>query len=223
MKKVMETLLGQRGSLIGKHGVSILVVFFMWATIMSAYAAEIFEMPAPKEGDRWEFKASTKEGITSTTDVLNGSYEVVFMQGRLEVFQIAAGQKTAVSVGVAEDLKRMIASGQDDLQFLNFPLSVGKKWNAAYRHTQAGARRPQRRSATFQVEKLEQLKIDAGAFQALRIKGTGQTSGGGVTREWDYFYSPDTKGIVKFYYDSGVGTKSGKIEIELTKFSSSGQ
>ena len=117
----------------------------------------------------------------------------------------------------------MIGVGQDDLQFLNFPLSVGKKWTLSYRHTQAGARKPQQRSATFQVEQMEQVKIAAGTFQALRIKGTGQTSGGGVTREWDYLYSPDTKSIVKFYYDSGVGTKSGKTDIELIKFSSSGR
>lgn len=183
------------------------------------------EAPVYKDGDKWEFKATTKEGITSTTDLLEGNYEIVFVKGHLEVFQIVGGQKMGATAGAAEDLKRLIAFGQDDLQFLNFPLSIGKKWTVDYQHLQAGARKPQRRWASFHVEKMEQVKTAGGEFQALRISGSGQTYGGrsDVMREWIYYYSPDTKSIIKFHYDSGVGTKSGKTEIEMTKFSPSGQ
>jgi hypothetical protein len=90
-----------------------------------------------------------------------------------------------------------------------------------YHHVSPGARKAQKRRATFQIENMERIKADVGEFLALRIKGTGQSAG--VVREWDYFYSPDTKCIVKLYYDSAVGRQSGKEEIELTKFNSSGR
>jgi hypothetical protein len=205
-----------------KHKASM-IAFLLWAINVSSYGAEKIEMSAANEGDRWEFKANTKEMLTSTTDILNGNYEVVFLQGRFEVSQIVDGQKVGATAGVSEKLKRMIAVGQDDLQLLNFPLSVSKKWTANYRHVSPGARRAQQRQATFQVENTQRIKVDAGEFQAFRIRGSGQTVDASVAREWGYFYSPDTKSIVKFYYDSGVGVQSGKEEIELTKFHSSGR
>ena len=70
-----------------RYSVATVVVCLMWSAVMSAYGAEIFEMPAPKEGDRWEFKASTKEGITSTTDVLDGIYEVELCRDVLKSFK----------------------------------------------------------------------------------------------------------------------------------------
>jgi len=198
--------------------IAALVIPLLGILLGFAIASDPINPPVLQQGDRWEFRAAMKEGITSTTDRIGGTYEVVFQQGRLEVFQITDGNKTVATAGDAEDLKRLIPFNQDDLQLLNFPLFVGKTWTAEYRHTQAGARKPQRRWATLQVEKVEEIKTEAGGFQAIRIKGNGQTYGGNVKREWDYFYTPDTKSIVKFYYDSGVGTKSGKMDIELLKF-----
>jgi len=206
---------------MNKVGTIAFVLTFTWFCLGIASGGESIDRPVSQEGERWEFKANTKDMLTSTTDILDGKYEVVFLHGQLEVFQIVDGQKVGASLGVAEKLKRLIAIGQDDLQLLIFPLSVGKKWTANYQHTSPGARRSQLRSATFQVEKLEQIKVDAGTFQAVRIKGTGGNYG--VTREWNYHYSPDTKSIVKFFYDSGIGTKSGKTEIELMKYHPSGR
>lgn len=202
-----------------KKATMMVLLFSFVATFLEfASGNEPVNQPVLQEGDRWEFRVTRKEGITSTSDVVEGDYEVAFLQGRLKVFQIADAQRVEVSIKATEDLKRMIAFGQEELQLLNFPLSIGKKWTAEYSHTQVGKPKPQQRWATFQVEKMEEIKVGGGTFQTLRIRGNGQTYRGTVTREWDYFYSPETKSIAKFYYDSGVGTKSGKIDIELIKF-----
>ena len=74
------------------------------------------------------------------------------------------------------------------------------------------------------MEAKERVVTPAGEFEAFKIKGRGQTYGSqsGVFREWAFYYAPVTKSIVKYYYDSGVGTESGKTDIELTKFAPAG-
>lgn len=183
-----------------------------------AVGNEQVSQPALQEGDRWTFRATKKEGITSTSGALVGDYEIVFSGGHLEVFEVVGEKKMPATAGNAEQLRRLIPLHQDDLQFLNFPLTVGKKWPVTYRHTPEGATKSQLRSAEFMVENAEQTQTEAGEFRTLRIKGTGKTHGGSLMREWDYFYSPDSKSIVKFHYDSGVGTQSGKTDIELVSF-----
>lgn len=101
--------------------------------LVGASPAFAADTPQLQEGDRWEFKATYKEGITSTSDILDGNYEIVFQQGRLEVFYISEGQKIQASAGNAESLKRLIPFNQDDLRFMDFPLSPEKNcpWSTA--------------------------------------------------------------------------------------------
>ena len=89
----------------------VLGLCFFVANVLSQ---QQIQAPAYKEGDRWEFRATRKAGITSTTDILHGNYEVVFIQGRLEFSKIADGQKVKATAGDAEDLNRLMAVAQDD-------------------------------------------------------------------------------------------------------------
>lgn len=199
---------------------SIAISFFVLNVINFAYGVEALQTPAPKDGDRWEFKAETKSSSSSTTDRLNGNYEMTSMKGQLEVFQIVDGQKSAVGPNSTEFLKRMLGFAQDDQQYLKFPLAAGNKWRAEYSVQSPGTRRAQRRSAEFRAEDKSQIKTLAGNFEALKIKGTN--AAGPVPQEWEYFYNADCKCIVKFFYDSAVGGVGSKVEIELVKFSPSG-
>lgn len=182
----------------------------------SLYAAEAIQLPVAKDGDRWEFKAETKISSSSTTDRLNGNYEVTSVKGQLEVFQIVDGQKSAVGPSSTEFLKRMLGFAQDEQQYLKFPLAAGNKWRAEYSVQSPGTRRSQRRSAEFKVEDKSQIKTVAGNFEALKIKGNN--AAGPVPQEWEYFYTADCKCIVKFFYDSAVGGVGGKVESEFMKF-----
>lgn len=102
---------------------------------------------------------------------------------------------------------------------LEFPLSVGKKWNYTYRARLRGERIPFLRSVEISVVGIEQITTAAGTFSAFKL----------VKEDWyrrsrwitTYFYSPETRSVVKSLYDSSVGSGSGgKREIELVKFGS---
>lgn len=174
------------------------------------------DIPSPKEGDRWEFKAATIGSSSSSSDRLDGNYEVAYVGGKLQAYDLADGKRGPVGPRSGQQLLRMIAFGQDEEQYLKFPLAIGTKWTANYSVQSPGSRRTSHRSADFMVQEQVQTKTAAGNFQTLKLKGLN--SGGQVSQEWTYFYSPDCKCIAKFFYDSAVGGNGGKLEIELTKF-----
>jgi hypothetical protein len=83
---------------------------------------------------------------------------------------------------------------------------------------------PQRRSVEVNVAEMEQVTTPAGSFKAYKLvrseswSTTGRGGGGGRanTATTTYFYSPETKSIVK---SSSVNDNNpGTVEIELIKF-----
>ena len=201
-----------------RHIISPVIIVLTLTLTGIIYGDEDIKMPVAIEGERWEFKASTKQSSSSTTDRLNGNYEVLYLKGQLAAYELVDGQKVGVGSQSKELLERMIAFGQDEQQYLKFPIAVGNKWTANYPVRSPGTRETRRRSAEFKVEEKAQTKTPAGNFQTVRIKGSNY--GGAYPQQWDYFYSPDCKCIVKFYYDSAVGGVGGKVDVELTKFNS---
>jgi len=109
------------------------------------------------------------------------------------------------------------------LQDLKFPLSVGQKWSYEYRWTSRGAKRIQPRSIEVNVSGVEQVTTPAGSFKAFKIVKQeiwvmGKQAGGGQGSEsTTYFYSPDTKSVIKSSY---VNENGARREIELIKFGS---
>ncbi len=194
------------------------VVFVLCAIFLPIRAYSQIQMPTPKEGDRWEFKAATTGSSSSTSDRLSGNYEVVYLKGQLEAYELADGKKAPVGPLTSAQLRRMVPFGQDEMQYLKFPISVGNKWAINYTAESPGVRNPPKRSAEFNVEQEGETTTTAGTFKTLKIKGSGQTLGRPVTQAWEYFYSSNCKAITKYNYDSAVGGNGGKVEIELTKF-----
>lgn len=72
----------------------------------------------------------------------------------------------------------------------------------------------------YEVKGTEQANIAGKALLVYKIEGKGGTV---VPQERVFYYSPDLKCIVKFHYDSAVGQRGAKVDIELTKYSSSVQ
>lgn len=110
----------------------------------------------------------TKKSSSSTTDRLNGNYEVGFVKGQLEVSQIGDGQQLGVGPSSTEFLKRMLGFAQDEQLYLKFPLAAGNKWRAEYSVQSPGTRRAQRRSAEFKVEDKIADQNSSGEFRSLK-------------------------------------------------------
>lgn len=213
-------------------------VCFMAGVLLLAafnvFGQEQAEAPKYKNGDFWHFRGAEREGFTHTTDALHGDYKVRYSERKLKVFKLEAGQELELSEGDGQELefpegdktyqirvlRRMLAVRQDALQYLQFPLFVGKKWTGSYRTRLRGAGP---RLYTHQMENhvsgIEEVTTQAGTIAAFKIE---RQVWRGQFRTWlTYFYSPLTKSIVKYsYHEESRGKICCKREIELIKFGS---
>ena len=192
------------------------------------------EAPKYKNGDFWHFRGAEREGFAYSTAALHGDYKVLYSERKLKVFKLEAGQELELSEGDGQEfefsegdktyqvreLKMMLAVRQGTLQYLQFPLLVGKKWTGSYRTRLRGAR-PLLYTNQMEnhVTAIEEVATQAGAFAAFKIE---RQVWRGQFRAWlTYFYSPLTKSIVKYsYHEESRGKICCRREIELIKFGS---
>jgi hypothetical protein len=136
----------------------------------------------------------------------------------MKVALVGRKSETREAVGL---LKRMLAI-TDDHKYLQFPLAVNKQWSAQFEDVSRTGR-VGNESAETSVLGVEDVTTTAGTFRAFKIEryeivGSG-TPGGRANRprriEHTYYYSPETRSIVKYHrLTPGIGTR----EIELIKF-----
>ena len=104
---------------------------------------------------------------------------------------------------------------------LKFPLSVGQKWTYEYKTRPPGFKQDQNRSVEVSVTGMEQVTTPAGSFKAYKLVRTESWLRQGKQTGWTsntvtYFYSPETRSIVK--RSSANETSSATVELELIKF-----
>ena len=100
---------------------------------------------------------------------------------------------------------------------------MGQKWTYEYETKPPGSKFNQRRSAEVNVVGMEQVTTPAGSFKAYKLikseswstTGRGGGTGGGSSTT-TYFYSPETRSIVKLSIASE--NNPGTVETELIKF-----
>lgn len=188
-----------------------------------AFGQEQLEAPNYKDGDFWLFKATERDFVGSRSDPIVGDFSVEYLTGRVKVSFIDGGQKSDVSSYQSSVLQSMLGSYKGAYlggEYLRFPLSVGTKWTVSYDAALRGSRKKQNRSVEVRVEGTDKVTTPAGAFRAYKLVREDSARAGSL---WllTYYYSPETKSIVKFLLDASVGTGSGgKREIELIKFGS---
>lgn len=183
-------------------------------------AQERAEAPSYNDGDLWHFRVARKDWQTRRSSDLAGDYEVIFSEGKFRVFSLSGTDKTEVDQG-APTLLRMTGLQRDQLRFLQFPLVVGNRWRFDYHQ-----RLPGERNASWTPETrvigIEEVTTLAGVFRAFRIERDFD-----VLRRacwtYTYFYSPNSRSIVKYHYDGtcGKGYGAGQTEMELIKFGAS--
>jgi hypothetical protein len=192
-------------------------------------AQEQANAPVHKEGDTWQFNISRKGEISSSTDQNEGMYELSVTQGVVKLYAINGGQRNEIPIqpygpthGPTQGLLRLVGKG-DNRPDLKFPLSVGQTWTYQYETKLASLTQPQRRTVDVNVAGMEQVTTPAGSFKAYKLIRTerwSMTSRGGFSGRNSitvtYFYSPETRSLVK---SSLVGNDNpGTVEIELLKF-----
>ena len=201
-------------------------VALFWSTVV-VFAQEQAAAPSFKEGDTWQFNISRKGQVASSTDQNDGMYELSFAQGAVKIYEVNGNQKNEIAIqpdGPTQGLLRLIRkSDQQERPNVKFPLSVGEKWTYQYETTPPGLPRAQRRHVEVNVTGMEQVTTPVGSFKAYKLirneswSMTGRYGGsgrGGSTTT--YFYSPETRSIVK---SSTVNDNNpGTVEIELIKF-----
>lgn len=159
--------------------------------------------PAPtfKEGDTWRINIARTGQVASSTDRNEGVYELVFTQGKANVFEVNGNQKKEIDVqpdSPAEGLLGVIGKNERRPD-LKFPLSVGKKWDYEIVVRPAGARLDQKRSAEVSVVGVEDVSTPAGSFKAFKLVRSESWAGGRNTNTSTstFYYSPDARSIVK--------------------------
>jgi len=139
------------------------------------------------------------------------------------VYEVIGDRKTEFEIkpdGPGEGLLTVV--GQSEQRpHLKFPLSVGQKWAYEYKTRPVTAKQDQNRSVEVSVTGMEQVTTPAGSFKVYKLVRTESWTrpsrqGGWNSNTVTYFYSPETRSIVK---RSSVSDSSpGTVELELIKF-----
>jgi hypothetical protein len=195
---------------------------FLIVPVATTYSERQAVLPTIAEGTFWQFKAATTfvSGVSRTKE-LGGDYEVIYQDDKLRVFILNGDERTEIEDVRAEELKRMIAFGQDGRKYLDFPLSVGKKWNTPYLVRLPGSRFTIQRNVGY-VKGIENVQTPGGNFEAFRIDGWLSGNAwidGTYSGPYTVFYAPQAGSIVKLLYEnkSNVGDYRPRHEIELVK------
>ena len=145
-------------------------------------------------------------------------YGLFYAQGNVRLFKLAEGKKEPVE-RTATGLLRALLGQSPVLKDLQFPLFVGEKWSYKYEHTAIGAKRPLDHNVEINVTGIEQVSTPAGNFRAFKLEK--EDAAAHELRPWitTYFYSPETKSVVKSFFDARSGATL-TIDIQLIKFGS---
>lgn len=199
--------------------ISLLLAFVLFLPLVDIAAPEErAEAPVFKEGDFWKFKVTSKpeSGASPANKLPNGIFILRYAKGAIQVRELV-DEKEIVSEQL--DIPVLLCFRQGPrAQDLQFPFYLGKEWPYSYKVTIT-------QTAQLKVVALERVATQAGTFQTFKIDKTLQWSiasvrwGTGIKAiRGTYFYSPETKSIVKF---DSVGDTGFARSIELLKFETS--
>ena len=177
-------------------------------------------VPAPvfREGDFWRFTVTEQSDEPLTrTDTVHGDYELSYSGGKFTLSKLAGGRKTEVYVYSGETLVDAEFTPAEFLSlldhqrvwaFIQFPLYVGKMWKTSYRALgKDDMTLLFSISAQTRVTGIEKIATAAGNLEAFKIEreaslsatlGRGVPHGITMWHHYVYYYSPETRTIVKY-------------------------
>jgi hypothetical protein len=194
-------------------------VFLMSFPVHPTYAQNKINVPSCQNGDRWQFSAAIEGSIANSSNMLGGDYELLYESNSIQVFTMENGSRSSPAPEQpAEQLKRMLACGQDERAYLKFPMAVGMKWDLHYEEKVPGGRRLTGVAMTYEVKEItKEITSDVNIAQIIAV-GQMQTPERIVSTKAEYRYREDSKCIVEFRYDSAVGEMGAKTTIKMIKY-----
>src|SRR5262245_21756653 len=124
----------------------VLVAAIFWSTAI-LFAQEQAPVPVHKEGDTWQFNIFRKGQIGTSTEQIEGMYELSVTQGAVKLYQVDGGQKIEKPIEPdwpTETFVRLIGKSETQRPTLKFPLSVGQTWTYQYEMRPRGSKFSQR-------------------------------------------------------------------------------
>jgi hypothetical protein len=203
--------------------VSLVVITLLLFGINSVLAQDKAEKPTFKEGDSWQFN-TTRSKIASTAQNL-GITQLDYTQGKVKAFSVEGSDKSEINLVPGDSTSQALLARlglSDELQTLRFPLSVGQKWDFTYETRAPGVKNPTRRQVEINVNGVEQVTTPAGTFKAFKLvreetwmltRGRQGSERRNMTAT--YYYSPDTKSIIK---STNIDPEDNPVTTELIKF-----
>lgn len=178
-----------------------------------AFSQDEATKPSYKNGETWLYTLKEGGSTGSSSRSLNGTYELSIVDGKLKVAAVNGSEKEDLEPRPAP-LIAMLTFGPN----LDFPLTVSKQWTRDYKGTYVGSSKPIARKITYEVKGIEQVTTPAGTYRAFKLESDDRAG----QRDYfttTYWYSPETRSIVKSKFDGSSGGQHTGLqrEIELTK------
>lgn len=194
------------------------VLLFLVAGVLLITPFKVFgqeaQAPLYKEGECWLFRSVSKnyQGYVSGVLALpvDGDHKICFLEGKF--FEVDGDAKPEISTASTWNSILYMAENR----YLKFPLIVGQKRTEEYQTRVRGTNRLERRTAETRILGVEHITTSAGAYRAFKIERDNWCRGG-LCGRWIYFYSPQTKSVVKYNYEATMGSTATR-EVELIKF-----
>lgn len=200
----------RRSVMLGVFAIAAIAIVFSQNTALSQDEAT---KPSYKNGETWTYTVKEGGTIGSSSRALNGTYEVSIADGKMKVAALNGSEKENLEPSPAP-LIAMLTFGPN----LDFPLTVSKQWTRDYKGTYVGSSKQMSRKITYEVKGIEQVTTPAGTYRAFKLESDDRAG----QRDYfttTYWYSPETRSIVKSKFDGSAGGQHTGLqrEIELTK------
>lgn len=181
---------------------------------LQAFGQDEAAKPAYKNGETWVFTVKEGGSIGSSSRSLNGTYELSIVDGKLKVAAVTGAQKEELEPR-PNPLINLLGFGRN----LDFPFTVGKKWELEYKGTPFGGTKTVLRKVTYEVKAIEQVTTAAGTVRAFKLESDDR-AGPRDYYSTTYWYSPETRSVVKSLFDGSSGGQQTGLqrEFELIKF-----
>ena len=194
------------------------VLLFLVAGVLLIPAFKVFgqeaEAPVYQEGECWLFRSVSKnyQGYVSGDLALpvNGDHKICFLEHKF--LEVEEGTKSQISTGSSWNNILYMRENR----YLKFPLIVGQKRTEEFETRLRGTNRRERRTFESSVLGIGPITSSAGTYQTFKIETNGWC-GGKSCGKWMYFYSPQTKSVVKYNYEATFGS-TATSEVDLIQF-----
>jgi len=170
----------------------------------------LVKAPVYKDGDSWVFRVKEK-GYSAE------EYQITYNNGKFESDDPAFLRGEDIPNQPSFLPFATVYLNDPEKKWLDFPLVPGKKWSFRYPRNSYISGRPAWGFADAEVvgPVALQVKTPAGSFNVIKIRRTDTLS---YSAELTYFYSPETKSVVKLTAKI-LGGSGRHFEMELVKIS----